>query len=463
MAQDGTPLTITAGMSAAKDAIPVGSISFSKTTRLHMCGYTYHRNRFVKQQNKIYWRCENRDCGAYIHTTLTNVYLSNNKTAHIHEPNTDDVFIQQFKAIVIERVRSELTTPGVIRSEELAKANMPASAMANLPTARSMQSLFYYHRKFGVPTLPTSIDFDVPLQFTVTVDKEPFLICDLKQNGTRKFILFANERQLGLLFNSELLFMDGTFDVSPAQFKQLYTIHAIKHDQELKSIAAKMNLRFDPKMIMSDFETGLIRAIQQEFPQAEHRGCAFHHMQAMYRHVGHCGLTAVYKEEGVPRDVLRRLFSLCLMPKDTIEGHYQRLLVSIKKYKPKNIREKLVEFFTYYHDQWLAKVGVDMFCVSDLRIRTNNECETFHHALAKKVNQHHPSIWRLITCLSQQEFAQYHRILAAAGDQPQKRRCSKSSVKIQNRIDTLHDLFNTGVISADELLTGLTFVIAKKK
>ncbi|CAM4846735.1 unnamed protein product [Rotaria magnacalcarata] len=379
MAQDGTPLTITAGVSAAKDTIPVGSISFSKTTRLHMCGYTYHRNRFVKQQNKIYWRCENRDCGAYIHTTLTNVYLSNNKTAHIHEPNTDDVFIQQFKAIVIERVRSELTTPGVIRSEELAKANMPASAMANLPTARSMQSLFYYHRKFGVPTLPTSIDFDVPLQFTVTVDKEPFLICDLKQNGTRKFILFANERQLGLLFNSELLFMDGTFDVSPAQFKQLYTIHAIKHDQ------------------------------------------------------------------------------------DTIEGHYQRLLHSIKKYKPKNIREKLVEFFTYYHDQWLAKVGVDMFCVSDLRIRTNNECETFHHALAKKVNQHHPSIWRLITCLSQQEFAQYHRILAAAGDQPQKRRCSKSSVKIQNRIDTLHDLFNTGVISADELLTGLTFVIAKKK
>ncbi|CAF1936087.1 unnamed protein product [Rotaria magnacalcarata] len=378
---------------------------------------------------------------------------------------------------------------------------MPASAMANLPTARSMreyllpsmtsvrnilflQSLLYYHRKVGVPTLPTSIDFDVPLQFTVTVDKQPFLICDLKQNGTKKFILFASERQLGLLFNSELLFMDGTFDVSPAQFKQLYTIHAIKHDQvyacvfgllgskkshtyknlfqELKSIAAKMNLRFDPKMIMSDFETGLIRAIQQEFPQAEHRGCAFHHMQAMYRHVGHCGLTAVYKEQGVPRDVLRRLFSLCLMPKDTIEGHYQRLLHSIKKYKPKNIREKLVEFFTYYHDQWLAKVGVDMFCVSDLRIRTNNECETFHHALAKKVKQHHPSIWWLITCLSQQEFAQYHRILAAAGGQPQKRRCSKSSVKIQNRIDTLHDLFNTGVISADELLTGLTFVIAKK-
>ncbi|CAF3882423.1 unnamed protein product [Rotaria sordida] len=63
----------------------------------------------------------------------------NNETPHIHEPNMDDVFIQQFKAQVIKRVRSELVTPGVIHSEELAKANMPPSAMANLPIAQSMR------------------------------------------------------------------------------------------------------------------------------------------------------------------------------------------------------------------------------------------------------------------------------------------------------------------------------------
>jgi hypothetical protein len=79
--------------------------------------------------------------------------------------------------------------------------------------------------------LPTSIDFNIPPQFTVTVDKEPFLICDFEKNGTRKFVLFSSERQLDMLFNSELLFMDGTFDVAPAQFKQLYTIHAIKRHQ----------------------------------------------------------------------------------------------------------------------------------------------------------------------------------------------------------------------------------------
>lgn len=87
----------------------------------------------------------------------------------------------------------------------------------------------------------------------------------------------------------------------------------------------------------------------------------------------------------------------------------------------------------------------------------------FHHPLAKKVNQHHPSVWRLITCLAQQEFTQYHRMLAAVGGLPQKRRRSKSSVKMQKRIDTLTELCKNGTITEDELLTGLTFVVAKKK
>lgn len=126
-------------MSSKDDVIPTGRMVFSKNTCLHMCGFTYHRNRIHKQTNKVYWRCENRNCGSYAQTTLSNIYLSNNETAHAHSPNIDDILIQQFKAQVIKRVRSELVTPGMIHSEELTKANMPASAMANLPTAQTMR------------------------------------------------------------------------------------------------------------------------------------------------------------------------------------------------------------------------------------------------------------------------------------------------------------------------------------
>lgn len=54
-------------------------------------------------------------------------------------------------------------------------------------------------------------------------------------------------------------------------------------------------------------------------------------------------------------------------------------------------------------------------------------------------------------------------MLAAAGGQPQKRRRAKSSIKMQKRIDTLNELCTNGTINEDELLTGLSFIVAKKK
>jgi hypothetical protein len=44
-------------------------------------------------------------------------------------------------------------------------------------------------------------------------------------------ILFATDKQLETLFSSEWIFLDGTFDSCPAQFKQLYTIHCLKFQQ----------------------------------------------------------------------------------------------------------------------------------------------------------------------------------------------------------------------------------------
>ncbi len=54
-------------------------------------------------------------------------------------------------------------------------------------------------------------------------------------------------------------------------------------------------------------------------------------------------------------------------------------------------------------------------------------------------------------------------MLAAVGGLPQKRCRSKSSIKMQKRIDTLTEFCKNGTITEDELLTGLTFVVAKKK
>lgn len=46
-----------------------------------------------------------------------------------------------------------------------------------------------------------------------------------------RILVFASDLQLELLFDSDVLFMDGTFDTTPENFKQVYLIHAHKFGQ----------------------------------------------------------------------------------------------------------------------------------------------------------------------------------------------------------------------------------------
>ncbi|CAF5141655.1 unnamed protein product, partial [Rotaria socialis] len=43
--------------------------------------------------------------------------------------------------------------------------------------------------------------------------------------------MHASEEQLNVLFNSETIFADGTFKVSPKLFDQLYVLLGIQHGE----------------------------------------------------------------------------------------------------------------------------------------------------------------------------------------------------------------------------------------
>jgi hypothetical protein len=49
--------------------------------------------------------------------------------------------------------------------------------------------------------------------------------------------------------------------------------------QELKNACRNLGLQLQPPEIMTDFETGLLPAIAQEFPNTRHKGCHFHFCQ----------------------------------------------------------------------------------------------------------------------------------------------------------------------------------------
>ena len=90
-------------------------------------------------------------------------------------------------------------------------------------------------RRQITPILPTSQDFDIPLFYQQTTEGKRFLLADRVQRAdgeiVKRMIVFATNEQLRLLCSCSHIMMDGTFDSSPPNFEQIYSIHGIKNDQ----------------------------------------------------------------------------------------------------------------------------------------------------------------------------------------------------------------------------------------
>ena len=81
------------------------------------------------------------------------------------------------------------------------------------------------------PNNPTEIDFNL--------DHIPsdFFLADISNND-RRHLLFATDRQLQLLANAKVWYVDGTFRVVRQPFSQLFSIHAFVrgHEDNIKQV-----------------------------------------------------------------------------------------------------------------------------------------------------------------------------------------------------------------------------------
>lgn len=102
--------------------------------------------------------------------------------------------------------------------------NMDVATAATLPNTKSMlQTVKRQRRDNDLPKIPTSLlDLEIPDEYKL-VDGENFLLHD-SGPGRNRVLIFSTEKNLQLLARSEAMHMDGTFDVVPPLFQQLYTL-----------------------------------------------------------------------------------------------------------------------------------------------------------------------------------------------------------------------------------------------
>lgn len=112
----------------------------------------------------------------------------------------------------------------IIRTE---KRKLSVEAKVNLPSDEALTKTIKRKRYIeNEGESFDSLDFKIPTSMSMLGDKK-FVIDDVCNKDTNdRIIVFSHERLLGLMCNSKIIIIDGTFQVVPKLFQQLYTIHA---------------------------------------------------------------------------------------------------------------------------------------------------------------------------------------------------------------------------------------------
>ncbi|CAF3322115.1 unnamed protein product [Rotaria sp. Silwood2] len=215
--------------SSGKENINISFITSNKGQLLLLLNnYLYQCNK--KTIKKKYWQCISKGCTVYLHTDTNNIYLGGDVPEHDHEPNPELVEVRQVRQKIKERALKEIIPISMIYEQETSHTSISSTTLAILPTSQEIYPSVAKARQKVVPLLPNCCLFDIPDDYTKTIDGNRFLLTDEVLARRERLLMFSSDHQLDLLFQSRIVYMDGTFAKSPPHFLQVYIIHAIIFD-----------------------------------------------------------------------------------------------------------------------------------------------------------------------------------------------------------------------------------------
>ncbi|CAF4085900.1 unnamed protein product, partial [Rotaria sordida] len=444
-------------------SIPTLEWSFTSKGKdlLIVNNHTFKCNKTTKK--KLYWRCDEvENCNIWVQTTLDGIYINMNKFEHEHFCDPDRIIVKKVISLIRERCKKELLSLATIYEQEVKKAKLTEAQLCRMPRYDQPQSSLTRLRLSLLPPLPSSLQFIIPNNYIMNIDDQRFLLQDLSnQKRFQRLLIFASDRQLDILFQSEWLFIDGTFKAAPSMFTQLICIIGCFEDQAivscyalldgkhtdgyrailrtLKDEAKRRGAVLMPKFVMTDFEGGLIKAVAAEFSSDTRQvGCFFHHCQCIYRTLSSLGLKTAYETVDNVRDLCKKLMAIALMPIDDIEDAYLEVLQEIteEKFPDTRISNLLHDLMNYYEHEWISVISM------------NNR-------ISQKLIQAHPNIWKVMELLVCEEFHTYQIINQITTGRKRPPRTTKEQKRYQQQLDYLYDLYKKKAINLSELLKGL--------
>ena len=202
---------------------------------------------------------------------------------HTHNDERNEISMEVFRQKVVKKAKKDPTN--LLRN---IYDNVLESSTTVAPEYKSLKSSLYRTRKKFVPPIPTTMsEVSITGKWRLTLTKKRFLLAHDIDAGVT---IFASDENLTLLFNSEALLSDGTFKSCPPPYEQLYVLYGIYKDRCLplvfgllsgksacqyrkffqivgKKIKRLTGHRWVPPVIVTDYERGIISALESDFPE----------------------------------------------------------------------------------------------------------------------------------------------------------------------------------------------------
>ena len=87
--------------------------------------------------------------------------------------------------------------------------------------------------------------------------------------------------------------------------------------------------------------------------------------------------------------------------------------------------------------------------------RTNNFCEAWNHGFRSIVGHNHPTVWRLIDCIKEDEAQTRMMLIQEAHGQPPRKRVRRTTKDLQDRLKNLCVARSGAEKTIEEFLRGV--------
>lgn len=170
------------------------------------CSIRYHVNR----------------CSGKITTVDQNVI---SKSEHSHTGDAAATEVKKAKSKMRQLAATSNSPPRRIIRKITADMSTIAAAEMGLYENLSRNVRRVRQSANTTPKLPASMaELMISGEYTQTIKKSDFLLYD-NEDPVNRILIFATKANLKFLSSCDDWYMDGTFDISPPHFKQVYTIH----------------------------------------------------------------------------------------------------------------------------------------------------------------------------------------------------------------------------------------------